>query len=198
MIPFARLATHTPAAASSAGARRRCALIAAAGLLTAAAALAGPAFPPRKPGLWEMRMSEPGAKKAGETMLVQHCVDAATDKALQAFGDSQPNMNRKFCKEELRSEVGQLLVHHTVCKQTDTTMTTRVVISGDFNSSYRVQSATTFDPPVKGRAPEDMLMEAKWIGACAAGQKPGDMIMPGGMKMNVSEILKMMPAAGGK
>jgi len=153
--------------------------------LLAGAGVADPSFPPRKAGLWEMRIA--GGEAQGTVM--QHCVDAATDKALQDFGKRQPKMNRKFCKEELRSEVGRLLVHQEVCTQSTQTVTTRVVITGDFNSQYRVQSVTTYDPPRKAADTQDMVMEARWVGACAAGQKPGDMIMPGGMKMNVMQMV---------
>ena len=34
-------------------------------------------------------------------------------------------------------------------------------------------------------------VEAKWLGACKADQKPGDIVMPGGMKMNILELDKL-------
>lgn len=167
----------------------------------AGAALAGPTFPPRKAGLWEMRVSMADSKAAGQQgggvfggdgMVMQHCVDAATDKAMQEMGD-QPAMNRKFCKEEMRNEAGKLLVHQSVCKGSTSTVTTRVVISGDFDTQYRVQSNTTTEPPQKGKPSEDMVMDAKWKGACAAGQRPGDMVMPGGLKMNIMDAMAARP-----
>ena len=36
-----------------------------------------------------------------------------------------------------------------------------------------------------------MTIEAKWLGACKSDQKPGDIIMPGGMKMNVKDMEKL-------
>ena len=33
-----------------------------------------------------------------------------------------------------------------------------------------------------------MTIEAKWLGACKADQKPGDMIMAGGRKMNIRDL----------
>ena len=39
-------------------------------------------------------------------------------------------------------------------------------------------------------------IEAKWLGACKADQKAGDIVMPGGMKMNIMDLEKlkaMMP-----
>jgi hypothetical protein len=33
-----------------------------------------------------------------------------------------------------------------------------------------------------------MNIAAKWLGACKADQKPGDIIMASGMKMNVTDM----------
>jgi hypothetical protein len=35
-----------------------------------------------------------------------------------------------------------------------------------------------------------MTMEAKWLGPCAADQKPGDVIMSNGVKINIPEMQK--------
>ena len=34
-------------------------------------------------------------------------------------------------------------------------------------------------------------IEAKWLGACKPDQKPGDIVMPGGLKMNVKDMEKL-------
>jgi hypothetical protein len=39
-----------------------------------------------------------------------------------------------------------------------------------------------------------MKIEAKWLGACAAGQKPGDVVMSNGMSMNVLDMQRMRGA----
>jgi hypothetical protein len=36
-------------------------------------------------------------------------------------------------------------------------------------------------------------MEAKWLGPCKPGQKPGDVIMPGMGSMNINEMMKNLP-----
>ena len=40
-----------------------------------------------------------------------------------------------------------------------------------------------------------MTLEAKWLGACKADQKAGDIVMPGGRKMNVKDMEKMKAMA---
>ena len=39
-----------------------------------------------------------------------------------------------------------------------------------------------------GRNESSMTQEAKWAGACPADMKPGDMIGPNGMKMNLKPV----------
>lgn len=158
-------------------------------------ALAGPTFPERKAGWWEMRSTpKTGAK---DSIVVQQCADPATDKALQEYGLSQPKMNRKFCKEEMRNEAGKMLVHTEVCKQSETTMTRRIVMSGDFNAAYRVESHTVYDPaPKVAPRDDDMVAEMRWLGACPAGMKAGDMMLPGGMKTNIADLTAMGAMAG--
>ena len=36
-----------------------------------------------------------------------------------------------------------------------------------------------------------MTVEAKWLGPCKPGQKPGDIVMPGGFKLNVTDMQKL-------
>jgi hypothetical protein len=65
--------------------------------------------------------------------------------------------------------------------------TTSGVITGDFNSKYEMTAESTTEgasaPQMNG--PHKMAMEAVWVGPCPAGFKPGDMELPGGMKMNM-------------
>jgi hypothetical protein len=42
-----------------------------------------------------------------------------------------------------------------------------------------------------------MTIEAKYLGGCQAGQKPGDIVMSNGMKMNVLDMQKMGAPGGG-
>jgi hypothetical protein len=43
----------------------------------------------------------------------------------------------------------------------------------------------------------NMTIAAKWLGACHADQKPGDMIMPGGIKMNLRDLGNSISVPGG-
>ncbi|RQO54583.1 hypothetical protein DBV14_12495 [Variovorax sp. KBW07] len=157
-----------------------------------AAAVALPAlavdFPARKPGLWEIQTgggSGEGAagKSAGHTM--QQCIDAASDKALREMGQG---MGKDLCsKQELKLESGKLVMD-SVCKIGNTVATSHAVMTGDFSSTYRMESKSSYSPPLMGRTEGTAVIEARWIGPCKPDQKPGDMVMGNGMKMNVLEM----------
>lgn len=163
-----------------------------------AGAIAAPAFaldfPSRKPGLWEIQTGDGNAKgpgnapAAGHTM--QQCIDASSDKALRDMGQG---MGKDMCsKQELRADGGKLVMD-SVCKIGNTTATSHAVMSGDFSSAYRMESKSSYSPPLMGRAEGTSVMEAKWIGPCKADQKPGDMVMSNGMKMNVLDMMSGRP-----
>ncbi|ADU39655.1 hypothetical protein J2W32_003490 [Variovorax boronicumulans] len=166
----------------------------AAACMVAAGLGAGPAFaldyPARKPGLWEMQTSDgPGSK--GSPQAIQQCIDAATDKMLRDMGQG---MGKDMCsKQDMRMEGGKLVID-SVCKIGQTTATSQAVMTGDLSTAYRLESKSTYSPPLMGRAGATTVVEARWVGPCKPDQKPGDMVM-NGMKMNVND---MMGARGKK
>lgn len=162
----------------------------AAALLLCVAGAASAAtldYPPRKPGLWEMSMAHGDDPKA-QPHVVQQCIDAKTDAAMREMGQGA---SRDACsKQDMRKE-GSKIVVDSICKMGATTLTSHSEISGDFASSYRMVSQTTYDPPMAGRAKGSAIVEAKWLGPCKAGQKPGDMVMPNGQTMNFMDMQSM-------
>ena len=156
-------------------------------------------LPARKAGLWEMKMSFEGRNLPSQTS--QHCIDAATDKQMNSVGG---NMGRETCSKQDVQRTGATIVVDSACKIGDATTTSHAVVSGDFNSAYtvKVTSKREGGPTLPGMAADgnsNMTIEAKWLGACAAGQKPGDIIMAGGRKINILDMQRMgapgMPGA---
>jgi hypothetical protein len=177
----------------------RSALILAVTLITTPA-LAQEQMPSRKAGLWEMTMTFEGRGAPPQTM--QQCIDAATDKSMQ---DMSQGMRGQSCSKRETKKVGNTIVFDTVCSMGTGTTTSHGVVSGDFNSAYtvKINSKREGGPPVPNMPAEtNMTVESKWLGPCKADQKPGDIIMANGMKMNVNEMPRggaggMPPGAGG-
>ena len=169
---------------------RRSLSIIALALVSAAPALALD-LPARKAGLWELKMSFEGRTMPPQTM--QQCIDAATDKQMNSLGG---NMGRETCSKQDVQKVGATIVVDSVCQVGAAKTTSHGVVSGDFNSAYtvKVTSKREGGPAVPGMPADgttNMSMEAKWLGACKADQKPGDMIMPGGQKVNIVDLQRM-------
>ena len=161
----------------------------------AAVIAATPAFaldmPARKAGLWEMKMTFEGRSMPPQAM--QHCTDAATDKAMQEMGG---NMRSDMCSKRDIKQVGSTIVMDSVCNIGGATTTSHGVVTGDFNSAYtiKISSKREGGPAVQGMPAEtQMSIEAKWTGPCKADQKPGDIIMGNGMRMNVTDMPKGGP-----
>ena len=70
-------------------------------------------------------------------------------------------------------------------------MTSHSDITGDFNSAYTVKSTAHSDKGAGGVHDVTSTIEAKWLGPCKPDQKPGDIVMPGGFKMNVKDAEKL-------
>jgi hypothetical protein len=164
--------------------------LAAFGVLAASQAAAID-MPARKAGLWELKMTFEGRNLPVQTM--QHCIDAETDKLMSSLGGA-PSV--ETCSTRDIQKVGGTITIDSVCKAGAATVTSHGVVSGDFNSAYTVKMTSKREggPAIPGRSAigdTSMTLEAKWLGACKADQKPGDIIMAGGRKTNILDLKSM-------
>ena len=144
-------------------------------------------MPVRKAGLWEMKIVRTGSQLPEMTM--QHCTDEATDKAMST--GFAPAANETCTKHDLQ-KTATGYVSDSVCGIAGMSITSHAEIIGDFNSAYTVKSTSHSERGPTG-VPRDSstTIEAKWLGACKADQKAGDIMMPGGMKMNIKDMEKL-------
>ena len=151
------------------------ALILSIMLMTAAGASAASYEPPkRKSGLWETRVSD---QRMPRGQVMQQCIDQKTDDMMRKEQESHMSCTKKDMRRE-----GDRIVGDSVCKVEGTTVTTHTVITGNFDTNYKAEVKSTYNPPVNGMRDSSSTVEGKYLGACLAGQKPGDVIMPGGQQ----------------
>ena len=155
-------------------------------LLTAKAAGAVE-LPVRKAGLWEMKVLHTGS--AVPDMTMQHCTDEATDKDMST---SLSPMGKEMCSKQDLQKTATGYVSDSICGIAGMSITSHAEIIGDFNSAYTVKSTSHTERGPAG-VPRDSTttIEAKWLGACKTDQKAGDIMMPGGMKMNIKDMQKL-------
>lgn len=155
-------------------------------LVLSAGAASAVDLPTRKPGLWEMKMVKTGSSMPEITM--QHCTDETTDKEMST---TAAPMAKQVCSKQDIQKTATGYVSDSVCGVAGVTVTSHAEIVGDFNSAYTMKTTSHAEGGPSGAHDSTTTIEAKWLGACKSDQKPGDMIMPGGMKMNVKDMEKL-------
>jgi hypothetical protein len=145
-------------------------------------------LPVRRAGLWEMKMVRAGGPMPEMTM--QHCTDETVDKEMN---NNVSPMAKQICSKQDIQKTATGYVSDSVCNVAGTTTTSHAEITGDFSSAYTVKSTAHIQGGVAGAAGRDSTtsIEAKWLGPCKPDQKPGDIVMPGGFKMNVKDAAKL-------
>lgn len=161
-------------------------LIGGAFLLAAANASAID-FPTMKPGLWESSMSREGAqqKMSGTKM----CMDAAVQKEMMDMG--MGTMKTMCSKNDIRRE-GNRVYSNAECKFGESTMKSTSVTTFTGDTAYHTEVKSTYDPPMQGMPSGNTVIDAKWTGACPAGMRAGDVVLPNGTKVN----MRTMAGAG--
>ena len=126
-------------------------------------------FPARKPGLWKITIL------GTDSFTVRQCSDVASDQTILQAGIS-------FSSECTKPDVqvtGTTITMDSVCKSAGKSTTSHIVIIGSLDSKY------TMTMSGQSSAKKSLTLNAEWLGACEANQKPGDVIMPNGMKINL-------------
>lgn len=136
--------------------------------------------PQRKHGLWEMRMQSEGAPAGLGPMQI--CVDETNADPRQPPAGAP----KQDCDKSTVTKDGDKTVVHMLCRMGKGTVTSDATVTGDLNSAYHTEIRSQFDPPMHGRKESQMMVDAKWLGPCAPGQKAGVVGAP-----NMQEIMKL-------
>lgn len=174
---------------------RRSVILAGLVALATPALSAGFDLPPRKPGQWQMSIQVDTA--AMPPQIIQLCLDQETDKLLN---DQFGGMAQSMCSKQEQKKDGDSIVLDSECKLGDMASTSHTVVTGDFNTAYTMKTdirMTGSNAPtgIKNITPEGAMtqaqtIEAKRVGECAAGFKPGDIDLGGGRVTNVRDMPK--------
>jgi hypothetical protein len=113
-------------------------------VLFAASAAAAASFdaPKRKSGLWEIKISSEQTKGSH---AVQQCVDEKTDDLMKK--EMGENQKTQCSKNEMRKE-GDKIVAESVCKLENSAAKTRAAFTGSFDSTYKADIKSTYEPPL--------------------------------------------------
>lgn len=149
-------------------------ILAVLGCIAASPMAQADELPARKPGLWESKTSGMAGVPA---MTVKQCIDAKTDQLAQAAVTPGATCSKREIK---KTSAGYAI--ETSCTVGGIQADGKGLISGDFVSAVKVDMTTTMTgvPGQTGAVTSKVAIESTRAGDCAAGQSPGDIIMPNG------------------
>ena len=157
-------------------------------------------FPRRKPGLWEVRNA------ASENLGMpptSYCVGEQTDTAEHHLDRAAGE--KGSCSIGPFKRVGISWVAESVCKESRAVVVSQSIASGDFQTQYRIDTLVFYSPPLANNKREDKeAIVARYLGPCGAGQRPGDLVVPGMGVLNMGdgtlrpEAARPRPGAGGE
>ena len=163
-----------------------CLLVAAALVLPAIADAAEFDFPPRKAGQWQIEMTP----ESSPAMIMDICLDEATDRQMMQAGMS---ISDGMCSDIDMNEAGGAITIDATCTMGAMKTVSHTVVTGDFQSAYDMTITSTIEGGPPGMpANSTIVQHARWVGDCGSGLAPGDMMMPGGRKMNIRDMLNTM------
>ena len=123
-------------------------------------------MPKRKSGLWEIKVQMKGVPDMGPML---ECVDKNSDNLTQQ--GANPDCKLPFVKRS-----GDKVTVYSECKISESsTISIEYILQGSFDSAYK-GTVTTRNRTPQGTNASVTNLEARWLGPCKPGQKPGDVI----------------------
>ncbi|RMA63152.1 hypothetical protein C8C96_4231 [Acidovorax sp. 100] len=137
-------------------------------------------LPTRKAGLWEVSIRPEGAADTAVLKVLQ-CTDRATDAlTLMSIAPGQENCGKPGVAR--LKEKGHRI--RTACHVHEQRVDTVMELKGDLMSRYEGRLETRY-PSMVSQTPPPKVFEGRWLGECRAGMRPGDMLLPNGVTVNV-------------
>ena len=164
-----------------------------AGLAAAAGSVdVGAAEPPvLKSGMWEVttiNAQVPPDRRPVTTM----CLDESVQAQMREFGMGAA---KDMCTQDERSVEGNRMTMSATCKDGQSTMKAKSVMTFNGNTAYHMDGTATYDPPIPNMPGElKTSVDGRWVGPCKPGQQPGDITLANGQTINVKQMLQSKPA----
>lgn len=141
-------------------------------------------LPERTPGLWKQKVST-----AGRSQISRVCLDKAVERQFTWWGE---HAGEGACsRTRLSPRAGGGWEFASTCDMGEGGKSAiKGQVTGDFAKAYKVSAESTISgaraPSMNGR--HAMTLEASWQGPCPANMQAGDMLLPGGVKINMMQI----------
>ncbi|MGO9037946.1 MAG: DUF3617 domain-containing protein [Steroidobacteraceae bacterium] len=135
--------------------------------------------PPMKDGLWETHSKQTQQGKTVFDTSVKMCQSKELTKSLQSSGAEFRKKNE--CTSAVTQPSPNTYVEESRCaKGPNAGSVTKITYTYQGDTASRTEMHVN-----DGKSETVMIMDAKYLGSCPAGMKPGDVVMPDGKKIAV-------------
>lgn len=143
-------------------------------------------LPARKAGLWEVTVQAHTTPdgRLQQPLTVRQCTDEKSERAmLLAILPAQENCNEVRVQQPTGEPGGGYDIG-VVCSVHEQRIETAVELRGDLQSVYsgKYVAERAGVPRIGSGA---VSFQGRWLGNCMPGQRPGDMVLPNGITVNV-------------
>ena len=130
--------------------------------------------PPTKEGLWETHSIQTQQGKTMSDSTVKMCQSNELTKSMQSNGEELRKKNE--CTSSVTQPSTNKYVEESRCaKGPSPGSVTKVIYTYQGDTSSHTEMHIT----LPGKAETVMLIDAKYVGSCPAGMKPGDLVIDG-------------------
>jgi Protein of unknown function (DUF3617) len=168
--------------------------VVAAVLMCGAGVVSAQTLPKMKAGMWESIVVKQGGdvKKDAQSEVPKTtmCINDSVMEQIMKMGQG---ISQQMCSKNTSQISGNKMTGSAECKMGGSTISSTSTTTFNGDSSYRTEAKAVYSPPLYGMKETVTVTEAKYVGPCAAGMKPGD-INARGVTFNVTEMNKLMGA----
>lgn len=128
--------------------------------------------------------------------MIRVCLDAQTDRKLSVFGR---HFGQGDCRRSVMRDAAGVYHFSSTCRiDSGATVKAMGTASGDFTSGYSVRSEVNVSgaPVETMNGMHQIEISARYLGACPAGTKPGEVNLGSGLKVSIDQLPQIAQALG--
>ena len=134
--------------------------------------------PPMKDGLWETHSTQTQQGKTVFDTSVKMCQSKELTKSMQSSGEELRKKNA--CTSAVTQPSPNTYVEESRCaKGPNAGSVTKITYTNQGDTASHTEMHTN-----DGKSETVMIIDAKYLGSCPAGMKPGDAVMADGKKIS--------------
>ena len=149
-----------------------------------AAAAPPPDLPPLRAGLWEATTA-PASRAQSRPGVTRMCLDRQTQRhVLEQLALALPRM----CSRNQYGMRAGRFVTDSSCTLGASTIEGKTETTFFRDTAYRTEVVGRVGPTGKLAEPQRAVIDARHVGTCPTGMKPGDMVLPNGLTVNLVQM----------